>query len=89
MTIEIPLPMPTWNRLLAMNKWQRMKLRHYIHHAVFMSITYGSDWPTVMEFQGRPYSTELWKLEFYQMIRPNTSRKSQIASLKEALKKQS
>lgn len=87
--IEIPLPMPTWNRLLSMHQRTRMVCREYLHHAVSLSLTYGSTWPTRMEFRGRPYSTELFELEYLQMIRPSTSRKSRIARLRAELKAQS
>lgn len=81
-TIELPIPMPTWNRILQMHPWERKKLRDYIHHAVSTSYTYGTDWPTVTEFQGKRLSTELFMLEYFQMIRPNKSRKQLIASKK-------
>ena len=86
--IEIPLPMPTWNRILAMQHFERIKLREYLHHAVSMSITHGRDWPTSMVFRSKQYSTELFRLEYLQTIRPNTSRKSAIRKLKAGMKKQ-
>lgn len=87
--IELPMPMPTWNRILAMQHFERMKLREYLHHAVWCSLTYGNDWPTMMDFRGKPYSTELFLLEYLQMIRPSKSRKLAIANLRAAMKKQS
>lgn len=89
LTIEIPLPMPTWNRLLGMHERTRMVCREYLHHAVLLSLTYGNSWPTTMEFRGRRYSTELFELEYLQMIRPSSSRKSRIAKLRGELKKRS
>lgn len=86
--IVIPLPMPTWNRILAMQHFERMKLREYLHHAVSLSITHGRDWPTWTVFRSKRYSTELLALEYLQMIRPSKSRKSSIASLRASLKKQ-
>ena len=77
--IEIPLPMPTWNRILAMHHWERVKLRHLLHLFVSLSITHGSDWPTWTVFQGKRRSMDLLKLEYLQTIRPNKSRKSAIA----------
>ena len=32
--IELPYPLPLMNRLLAMNHWQRMKLRHLCHQSI-------------------------------------------------------
>ena len=82
MTIELPIPLPTWNRILAMNQWDRMRLRDLIHHFVSLSITHGSDWPTWTDYQGKRQSTDLLRLEYFQMIRPNKSRRSTIDSLK-------
>jgi len=87
LTITIPLPMPTWNRILQMHHWQRMRLRHLLHLFVSLSITHGRDWPTWTVFQSKPQSTALLKLEYLQLIRPNKSRKSAIANLKGAKKK--
>lgn len=81
--IVIPLPMPTWNRLLAMNRFQRMKLRHLVHAFVSLSITHGRDWPTRMVYRGRQQSTELLRLDYFQTIRPSSSRKSAISKLRE------
>lgn len=85
--IELPIPMPTWNRILAMQHFERAKLREYLHHAVLCSLTFGSDWPTTMVFRGKPYSTELFLQEYYQTIRPNKSRKLCIAKLRATLKR--
>jgi hypothetical protein len=86
--IELPIPMPTWNRILAMQHFERAKLREYLHHAVWCSLTYGPDWPTRMDFRGKQYSTALFLQEYFQMIRPNKSRKLAIAKLRAGLKKQ-
>jgi hypothetical protein len=32
--ITLPFPLPTWNRILGMNRWQRKKLRDWVHWAV-------------------------------------------------------
>ena len=82
MRIELPIPMPTWNRILAMHHWERMKLRHLLHLFVSLSITHGSDWPTWTDFQGKRQLTELLLLDYLQTIRPNKSRKSAIVKLK-------
>lgn len=84
--ITLPIPMPTWNRILAMQHFERMKLRHLIHAFVSHSITRGSDLQTSMAYQGRPRSMQLLTLEYLQVIRPNKSRKSDIAKLKASLK---
>lgn len=82
LTIEIPLPMPTWNRVLAMHPWERMNLRHFLHHAVSLSLTYGSDWPTQTEYQGKLWSMDLWLASYYGTIRPSKSRKLRIVKLR-------
>ena len=87
LTITIPLPMPTWNRILAMQHFQRMELRHLLHHAVLLSITHGRDWPTSTVYAGKQLSTDLFKQMYLQTIRPSKSRKSIIAKLKAASKK--
>lgn len=81
--------MPTWNRILAMQHFERMKLRHLIHQCVFTSITYGSEWPTWTVYQSKRCSTALLKLELLQTIRPNASRKLELRNLKASLKEQS
>ena len=80
--IEIPVPMPTWNRLLAMHPWERKKCRDLIHLFVSLSITHGPDWPTLTDYQGKQQSTDLLKMEYLQTIRPNKSRKSAISKAK-------
>ena len=84
--IEIPLPMPTWNRILAMHPWERKKLRDLMHHAVSLSITYGADWPIWTEFQSKRVSTDLFTEMYLQTIRPSKSRKSTIDKLKASQK---
>lgn len=88
MEIVLPVPMPTWNRILAMQHFERMKLRDLLHEFVSLSITHGSDWPTSTDYRGKQQSTDLLKLEYFQAIRPNKSRRSAISSLKANLKKQ-
>jgi len=88
MEIEIPLPMPTWNRMLGMQSITRKRLRLLLHKFVSLSITHGTDWPTSTDFQGKRCSTELLKLEYLQLIRPSKSRKSVIAKKRAEWKKQ-
>lgn len=89
LTIELPVPMPTWNRILAMHHWQRMELRHLLHLFVSLSITYGNDWPTSTVYLAKRQSTDLLMLQYLQLIRPNKSRKSVIANLKGPSKRRS
>ena len=89
MTITLPVPMPTWNRILAMHPFARKKLRDLLHLFISPPITYGDDCPTSTDFQGKQQSTDLLQLEYLQTIRPNKSRKLLIANLKAKLKEQS
>ena len=34
MEVKLPIALPTWNRLLACNHWQRRKIRHFVHDFV-------------------------------------------------------
>ena len=88
MEIYLPIPMPTWNRILAMHPMARIKLRDLIHKFVSLSITHGSDWPTSTDFLGKRQSTDLLVLEYLQTIRPSKSRKSDITKLKARWKAQ-
>ena len=86
MEINLPIPMPTWNRILAMQHFQRKDMRRLLHECVSLSITHGLDWPTSTVYQGKPRSTGLLLLEYLQTIRPSKSRKSDITKLKASLK---
>lgn len=85
--IVLPVPLPTWNRLLAMHPWQRMKCRHLIHLFVSLSCRYGRDWPTLTEFQGKRHSTELLRAEYFETIRPSSSKASSTGRRKGSGKK--
>lgn len=80
--IELPIPLPTWNRVLAMHHWERMDCRHLIHLFVSASIRYGSDWPTQMEWRGSMRSTDWLLAKYSQTIRPSKSSKSALAKAK-------
>ena len=81
-TIEIPLPMATINRMLAMHPWERKKYRDFVHHAVSELSTIETDSSTPIISTPKQPLTKLWHSEFLQVIRPNASRKSLIAKLK-------
>lgn len=88
MEVELPVPLPTWNRMLAMHHWERKKLRDLLHKFVSLSLAHGTDWPTVTDYQGKPCSTDLLIAEYFLMIRPNKSRKLDIAKKRAEWKKQ-
>lgn len=87
LVIVLPFAMPTWNRILALQVFQRMRLRHLVHAFVFNSITSGEDWPTQMVCQSKQQSTLLLRLEYLAVTRPRKSRKSVISKLKLDAKK--
>jgi len=62
-TIVFPAPFPTWNRLLAANRWQRAKIRHWIHDAV-------KDIVNGVKISGERLE------EYYSLIRPTYKKKS-------------
>jgi hypothetical protein len=80
--IVLPIPMPTWNRILAMHPWQRMELRHLIHLFVGYS-NWG--WSETMEYKGKVCETRVLMLEYMQLIRPNAKRKKELKELKNAV----
>jgi hypothetical protein len=59
LTITIPGKLPTWNQLLAMNRWRRADVRHLIHQLVFESIRTASVWQTSTASAPKPFSTGL------------------------------
>ena len=78
LTVELPIALPTWNQLLGMNRWKRKKVRDLIHHAVFISIASGNDWPMQTVYQGKQRSTDSFITEYYQTIRPSKLSESAI-----------
>lgn len=86
LVIELPIPMPTWNRILGMGIWERKKLRDLIHEYVSRSLTTESDSSIQMDSPSKRLSMELFDLTYLQTIRPSKSRKSDIAKLKAQLK---
>ena len=87
MKITLPIPLPTWNRLLAMHHWERKKCRDLIHQFVSISVIIDTDWSIPTGFLLKLPSMDLLKLEYLQTIRPSKSRKSALNKLKSQLKK--
>lgn len=86
--IIIPFKLPTWNQLLAMNKFERAKVTKWIKEYVSTSIANEKDLQTRMDAVLRLSLTPLQKLEYGQMIVPNTSKKYRIRKKSLRLKKQ-
>jgi hypothetical protein len=76
LVIVLPFKLPTWNALLAMNRWQRAKERHRIHDAVLRSIQSASGLPIPMVSAQKLQLTDLSTLESLEMILANTCQKS-------------
>jgi hypothetical protein len=90
LTIILPFRLPTWNQLLAMNHWQRKKVRDWIHGAVLMCCQGQIERPTPTEEVLRLSLTELSRLEYLQMIQPGASKKYlRSKNLQKKLRKQS
>jgi len=85
-TIELPYPLPTWNRIMAMQHFQRMTLRHLIHLSVSELFLIEDTITTQRELVLKPFLTGLWHLEYLSMIRPNKSRKLLLKAEKARLK---
>jgi hypothetical protein len=74
-TIVLPFKLPTWNQLLAMNHWQRKKVRNWIHDAVLRCIHEGKDSQTQTEQVLKLSLTGSELQEYLSMIQPNSSKK--------------
>jgi hypothetical protein len=86
--IVVPVPMPTWNRILSMTRFSRMKLRHLIHQLIWKSSITANGQPIPMVVPPKQQSMESLLLEYFQMIRPSGLNRSKLQSYKASLKKQ-
>ena len=89
MRIEIPIPLPTWNRIIRMHPMQRYKMDNIIKQFVSMSIQYEKGLLTQTAYQQRLQLMESSKQEFYKTIRPGSSKKSGSARKRAATRKPS
>ena len=87
MKIVLPFPLVTWNRLLAMNQWERKKYRDWIHRAVSTLSHTDTALLTPMVSAQRLQSMGLSMREYYAMIRPSSSRKSRTRRSRSAGRK--
>jgi len=61
--ITIPVPLPTWNRLLGVDRWKRKKIRDMIHDLIHHASK--SDEPlTVNQLAGKGWNY----VEYYRLI---------------------
>ena len=77
--IILPVRLPTWNALLAMDYHQRKKARHAIHDLIALvvstSITKESDLQTQTVFRLKQPLMESFLQEYYKTITPRSSTK--------------
>ena len=76
--LNFNFPLPTWNRILAMDHRARMRLRHLIHSFVADSLSFHTDTETQTQTvsQRRPLSMDLYYTAYLRAIRPNKSNSS-------------
>lgn len=79
----LPFKLPTWNQLLAMNPWQRKKVRDWIHQYVYTAILQAKDLETVTDVVLKPSWTPLLEAEYLLTIQPNASRKYRLRKMLE------
>jgi hypothetical protein len=89
LVIELPFPMPTWNRVLAMQHFQRAKMRTLLHRLVSIYIPLERASLIPMASVINTQSTSLLIAELLKMIRPSTSSKSRSAKSKVCRNEQS
>lgn len=77
--LVLPFKLPTWNQLLAMNHWQRAKVREWIKKQVSTCIQSGDVSQTPTGYQLKLSLTPLSLAEYSEMITPNASKKYRTA----------
>lgn len=86
-TIILPFKLPTWNQLLAMNRFQRAKVTKWIKEFVSTSIAKETDLPIQTGAVVRLFWTEWSKQEYLQMIVPNSSKKYRLRKRNQKMKR--
>lgn len=71
----LPFRLPTWNQLLAMNRWERKEVRTWIKEQVYMCIHGQKDSLIQTGGVARLSLTDWSKQAYLQMIIPNSSAK--------------
>ena len=72
--IELPVPLPSWNRVLSMHPYQRKKLRDLLHEMV------------ELKSEGEEVG-ELCVREYMVMIRPSAKNKKALSAARSAAKR--
>lgn len=74
--VTIPIALPTWNRLLAMHRFERMKCRTLIQDIISLSIAIEKDSLTPMEYQLKRQLMDSCIARYYRTIAYPSSKKS-------------
>ena len=86
--IVLTVPPPTTNRILAMNHWERKKLRDLTDQLISITLQNASDSVTQTRYLLNT-SQIAWLTQAYlKMIRPNTSKKYRTANRNQKKKAQ-
>ncbi len=70
----LPFKLPTWNQLLAMNRWERKRVRDWIHLAVLQCIRQKTEESDIYKLK----LNQLQKDQYLQMITPNALKKRRL-----------
>lgn len=65
LVLELPIPLPTWNRILAMHHWERKKLRDLIHEITRRAVS-------------GERSNEIMIQQYLKLIRPKKGRTGRL-----------
>lgn len=84
--VEVPVKMPSWNYLLAMNRFKRAKVRHLVHRLVSLSSITVKGSATQTESVQKPQLMGASIGDYYRTIQPRTSKKSAAGKSKSAAK---
>ena len=67
-TLTLPFPLPTWNRVLGVNRWKRKKIRDLVKDAVSILSQYDTDSLTPMESAEKLQLMGWSYAEYYEAI---------------------
>jgi hypothetical protein len=74
LTIEIPVPLPSWNFLLSANHWKRKKVRDLMHKIIAAAVNDG-------------VFDECLVMDYMATIRPSKRNKQKLKDARSAAKK--
>ena len=77
-TLVLPFKLPTWNQLLAMNRWERARVRHWIHQYISFAIQKANVLETATDVVLKPSLMPLLQAEYSRLIQPRASRKYRL-----------